>query len=88
MYQIMGFFVIFCGVIRIKKLMDGVRIREELAIRLEPIMLSYFVKSRIWILSVELIRLLRMVSNSLLIDNLLPYSQPPITVASSTIRQH
>jgi hypothetical protein len=47
MYLIMDCYVIYYGVILIKKLMDGVKIKEELVIHLELSMFPCFVRSKI-----------------------------------------
>jgi hypothetical protein len=47
MYLIVGYFVICCGVIRIRKRMDGVRMKEELVLHLGLSMWGYFVRSKI-----------------------------------------
>jgi hypothetical protein len=87
MFQILVYSVICCGVILIKILMGGVKIREELAIPLELIMSRCFARKLIWILSVEPIRLLKKAMNFSPIDSSLQSSQLQITADNSITQE-
>lgn len=88
MYLIMDCYVICCGVILIRKLMGGVRIKEELVLLLELIMWIYSVRKLIWIWFVERIKLSRKGMSSLPKGNWWLYFQHLITVDSLTILLH
>ncbi|CAF3460921.1 unnamed protein product [Fusarium graminearum] len=79
------FSVIFCGLIPIRILLDGVK-TIEVFLLLSVLMLSR-VSSRnmIWILFAELTRLLRMATNSSPSASWLHYSVRPTTVVNSTM---